>query len=480
MKKVYAFIALVLFIVQTSAAQAQGEMYVSQPNESAGIDTILGQKNPSTNFGSFSSVNVGEQDDDTDLARGLIKFALPSAITVESASLCLYQTSENSSVSTIISIYRMKRAWSETSATWNSAGSEAWQSPGAGGVNDAESSPIGVRFFSSTEANGEKCFFLSAVSIQQMVDGTFVNNGFLIKADGELNNLYRFCSSSCSVSSQRPKLVITYISGTGTATPEYTATVMSTPTVTATFTPIVPVSNSINSNPSNTWVIPIIGQSNASGRGENKSQVIDPNVLMFGNDYLYRYALEPSDSPMNQVDAVSLDANAGYGFATTLAKEIQDANPSKVVVVVQCSKGATSMGDWQRSYADDTLYGSCLKRIRATLGEVVLIAISQGETDAINYSDAYTWDWKFSQLVNALRADIGVVPIIFTQLPEHADDANYPYWNTVRQKQAAFSMYCVEMVETVGLSMIFPHFTTSSYESIGNNIALTWSGMGCQ
>jgi len=314
------------------------------------------------------------------------------------------------------------------------------------------------------EPVGEKCFSLDVGAIQQMVDGTFANNGFLLKTTNELNDLYRFCSSSCTIASQRPKLTITYT--TATPTP-----VIYTPTPTATLTPYVLPSGSVNQNPSSTWIIPIMGQSNASGRGENKVQVSDPNVLMFGNDYIYRVAIEPSDIHTNQVDQVSMDTNAGYGFATTLAKIIQDANPDKTVVIVQCAKGGSALREWQRSYADDTLYGSCMKRIRATLGNVVMVAFSQGETDAQNYADAIIWEWQFVQIVNALRADIGNVPVVYTQLGAYNGSETFPYWNIVKQQQAMVNISCVSMVVTDDLPMAFPHYTTSGYDVIGQRMA---------
>jgi hypothetical protein len=52
----------------------------------------------------------------------------------------------------------------------------------------------------------------------------------------------------------------------------------------------------------------LAGQSNMSGRGElPPSQASHPSVVMFGNDYRWRPAIEPVDDATRQVDVISLD-----------------------------------------------------------------------------------------------------------------------------------------------------------------------------
>ena len=52
----------------------------------------------------------------------------------------------------------------------------------------------------------------------------------------------------------------------------------------------------------------LAGQSNMSGRAElPDDQALDPQIVVFGNDYRWRVAVEPIDSPQGQVDAVSAD-----------------------------------------------------------------------------------------------------------------------------------------------------------------------------
>lgn len=62
---------------------------------------------------------------------------------------------------------------------------------------------------SSSEALSEyKEWSLDTVKIKEMIDGTFVNNGFLVKAETESNNAYQF--RSLENGADMPELVIDY------------------------------------------------------------------------------------------------------------------------------------------------------------------------------------------------------------------------------------------------------------------------------
>jgi hypothetical protein len=79
----------------------------------------------------------------------------------------------------------------------------SWQSAGASGANDRESTDIGSVLVLANEANGtEKQISLDPAKIQEMVSGVFTNNGFIIIADTELNDRFNYKSSDASTSSQ--------------------------------------------------------------------------------------------------------------------------------------------------------------------------------------------------------------------------------------------------------------------------------------
>ena len=133
-----------------------------------------------------------------------------------SATLSLWETAEYSSNARTLRVYRLKRAWVESQITWNiySTGNN-WSSAGGFHVDDCEQTEIASRAFSATEANGEKQWTnFDLTLLRDMWDGTWTNNGWLLKADTELDDAYAFRSSDNTTSAERPKMVIVYTIGT--------------------------------------------------------------------------------------------------------------------------------------------------------------------------------------------------------------------------------------------------------------------------
>lgn len=435
MKKfLYWFIATIICSLSISV---RADSISIQPSEATSVDSVIGSKNPNSNWGNWIGLNAGEQDNEADIGRILIRFDLPMEVT--SASLVLYQWSENSSNSAILNVYCITQDWNELSVTWNNQ-------PSIGDL-------IGSRPFTANEPNGEKTFVLNASLLQQC------GYGIEIRSQNENNDLYRFYSSSATDPNLRPKLVVEYgVGPSSTPAPQPTATVI----------------------PSN-FVIPIQyqgyvhyfvfdGQSNSSGRGlGNPCATSGELIYSFGNDYKWSVLCEPSDISTNQVDSVSIDTNAGYSAALSFARAMRAAHPDWAIGIINCAKGATSISQWQRAIADDTLYGQCRKRILAASGQGVLsgFVYMQGESDAQNYADASQWSTRFEQRVASLRSDFGDVPIVFLQLGNHPNDATFPYWSLVREQQADIDLPCVTMINADDQSMNGPHFYASGYDVIG-------------
>ena len=111
-----------------------------------------------------------------------------------------FSTTDISDNDRTIRVYRLKVPFVEGQATWNeSASGVNWQSSGASGTNDRESTDIGSVLVLANEADGtEKQISLSTVKIQEMVSGTFTNNGFIVIADTELNDRFNYKSSDAS------------------------------------------------------------------------------------------------------------------------------------------------------------------------------------------------------------------------------------------------------------------------------------------
>jgi hypothetical protein len=147
---------------------------------------------------------------------------IPSNATITSATLSLWTSNDLSDNDRTIRVYRLKVPFNETEVTWNeSASGVSWQSAGASGANDRESTDIGSVLVLQNEANGtEKQISLDTAKIQELVSGAFTNHGFIIIADTELNDRFNYKSSDASTASNRPKLVIEYT--TSSATPPRT------------------------------------------------------------------------------------------------------------------------------------------------------------------------------------------------------------------------------------------------------------------
>jgi PKD repeat protein len=189
---------------------------VLQPNGSSGIDTYILSSSAASNYGAIVDMGVGEDNGGTNkTARSLIKFdlsSLPANATITSATLSLWTSQDLSSNTRTVRVYRLKQAFSETQATWNKATSTtSWQTVGASGANDRESTEVGsVQILDNVLLNTEKQIVLTPAKIQEMRNGTFTNNGFIIVADTETNDRFAYKTSDNTSATQRPKLVIQY------------------------------------------------------------------------------------------------------------------------------------------------------------------------------------------------------------------------------------------------------------------------------
>jgi hypothetical protein len=162
-------------------------------------------------------MTVGEAISQTAKYRTLIKFdltSIPSNATITSAIFSFYVTADYSSTARTHRVYRLLRAFDENTATWNiSATGSNWTTAGGFSPTDCEQTDIGSHDMSAGELDGYKDFTLSNTAIQEIVSGSFTNNGFLLKADTEVDDAYQFASRTYATTTARPKLVIDYSIG---------------------------------------------------------------------------------------------------------------------------------------------------------------------------------------------------------------------------------------------------------------------------
>lgn len=176
------------------------------------LDTDINADSPTATNASDTDVIIGENNAAAQKKRTLMKFdlsTLPAASIVTSATLRLYCNLDRSSNARDFKVFRQKRAWT-ASATWNKYdGSNDWATAGGFGSDDCEQTDIGTRSMTATEDVDEyKEWTLTASAITAMINGTFTNNGFLIKADTETDDAYRF--NSVDAAGNKPQLVLEY------------------------------------------------------------------------------------------------------------------------------------------------------------------------------------------------------------------------------------------------------------------------------
>lgn len=231
----------------------------------------------------------------------------------------------------------------------------------------------------------------------------------------------------------------------------------------------------------------LAGQSNMSGRGDLPKRLIsrdaDPNIYVFGNDYRWKIAVEPIDDPQGQVDQVSLDRWVGVSPALAFAKSLVTQSSIQAIGLIPCAMADTSIDQWQRNLSEDTLYGSCLKRVGAAsiMGKVTAILWFQGEADAVAPAlrpdaklKADRWGSKFTVLINDWRSDLSIpnLPIVFAQLGINTQPHIFKYWSVIQAQQRQVQLPFSAMITTDDLALKDTvHFTTESYRTIGRRYA---------
>ncbi len=228
----------------------------------------------------------------------------------------------------------------------------------------------------------------------------------------------------------------------------------------------------------------LAGQSNMVGWSPiPEGERTDPRIYVFGKDYRWRIANHPVEDASNQVDMVSENLIAGFGPGIDFAFAIIESQPDIVIGLIPCAKNSSGIIQWQRDLSDQSLYGSCLKRVRAAspMGEVAGILFFQGETDAadpIQYPDPpphpSEWSDLFTTFITDMRYDLKQpdMPVVFAQIGSTWAPEAYPNWDFIMRQQASLQLHRSAMIITSDLPLQDGvHFTTDSYRIIGSRFA---------
>jgi hypothetical protein len=190
--------------------------YSSQPSNTTGVDTHMNSAFPDNAYGSDATMITGANTFSA-YRRSLIKFNLSSIAsnaTISSAILSLWVASSTATQTGYVGVYRCKRAWTQANATWNKYdGTNAWQTAGGTGTNDYDSTEWGTTSVAYNIADGtEVQFTLSNTEMKKYIDGTYTNNGWLVKSvpeDSSSRHSWYTCDEATQTT-KRPKLVIEY------------------------------------------------------------------------------------------------------------------------------------------------------------------------------------------------------------------------------------------------------------------------------
>ena len=262
----------------------------------------------------------------------------------------------------------------------------------------------------------------------------------------------------------------------------------------------------------------IAGQSNASSRGElDNVEPGIPEVRMFGNDYVWKQASEPTDSNLNQVDKVSKDTDpnftfgAGHSFGVRLGKNLVAATENKKkVFLIPSAKGGSCLttcedGSWSvpsNRLNRNTLFGSANYRAQVSAGTVpnpvtnstdaeggpvTGIIWYQGESEQGNVSGFIR---DTNAVMDAFQSELNDPPIIYAQIarrliaPNESDSFKNVNYQNIREKQRLMETQygnpgdrrnAFYMVVTHDLPMIeHNHLSAEGQKILGDRIALAY------
>jgi hypothetical protein len=170
-----------------------------------------------TNVSGQGYLYIGERNDQgSGLYRSLLWISLagiPANAKVTAADIKLVVGIDRTSNARTMRAYRLKRAWVEAQATWNSYSTgNAWQTAGAIGANDIEATELGNVSVSATPS-GTITIPCDPAQIQLWVDTPASNLGVLLKMDTEADDATYYYSHTNGTSGNRPYMVVTYLLG---------------------------------------------------------------------------------------------------------------------------------------------------------------------------------------------------------------------------------------------------------------------------
>ena len=180
----------------------------------------------------------------------------------------------------------------------------------------------------------------------------------------------------------------------------------------------------------------LAGQSNMAGRGYAGPDdlTVIPNLLLIRPDGKWQEAIEPitkdrdfigtfsasgekivSSDPFETVLPQGGQKVCGVGPGRTFGRLLAEANPDRVVGLIPCAVGGTSIAAWMPGGVDDWdpdnyPYDNAVKKAREAQksGRIVAVLWHQGENDAKKMTPEYTE--KLRTVIRNFRCDLQLGP----------------------------------------------------------------------
>lgn len=197
-----SFVLLELMLISLISSQT----LILQMNSTYGNDSHIIENAKTTNYGSSL---ILETDSESGKSERIILFfnisSIPLNSIINNATLELYLSGGTGS-NFNLGIYRITKHWTETGVTWNTYdGTNAWTA--AGGDYDSNIYDV----YSISSFAGWKSWNLTKL-VQEYVNGTNTNYGFILIPQVQAGNNYKQFTSKNNATSFTPKLIIDYIS----------------------------------------------------------------------------------------------------------------------------------------------------------------------------------------------------------------------------------------------------------------------------
>ncbi len=171
-------------------------------------DAYVSEWYPEQNFGTSIALFCGQFTQAGDAYRSSLKFdlsTLPSDSTINAAELNLYMyRNETSATGEYISVLRLLNNWDQESVTWND------QPP----FNPSPFSPIweSAKYIDSSTPLGPISIDITDL-VKSWLEGSIVNNGFMLVGNELSNSLVGFYSTNHPYSTVWPHLSINFTRG---------------------------------------------------------------------------------------------------------------------------------------------------------------------------------------------------------------------------------------------------------------------------